>query len=213
MPSFDYRQVPLLAPDRYPKWVVGSDQWAQQPGDILSLPLPPAPRLLPPRLFISHSQHDPDFAERIAWLADSRGFEYWLDIHDPLLSGGGPVPPRVVASTIEIALINCTHLLAVYTKNAFGSVWVPYEYGRAKDRLGILSDSISAWIPTNSTDKPSSVPDYLLLGRQFQVRPLHPTPNAEPDIQKWLDDELIKAGRLPGHGGTWTALPPLHLPA
>src|SRR5688572_13671230 len=40
----------------------------------------------PCRVFVSHQQADVQLAERIAYLATKEGFEYWLDVHDPLLA-------------------------------------------------------------------------------------------------------------------------------
>lgn len=43
------------------------------------------------RLFVSHQRSDVLFAERIAYISSTQGFEYWLDIHDPTLKP----PPEV----------------------------------------------------------------------------------------------------------------------
>jgi len=72
-----------------------------------------------PRIFVSHRLADVPYAERIAWLASRKaGLEYWLDVHDPCCvsrarpSAGHPVYAITVAATIEMALLNCTHVIA-----------------------------------------------------------------------------------------------------
>jgi hypothetical protein len=95
------------------------------------------------RAFVSHQQADVAFAERVAYLADRAGYEYWLDVHDPLLriANNMPLPPVVksvlIAAIIEMALLNCTHGISIQTSNARKSRWVPYEFGRAKPLAGV----------------------------------------------------------------------------
>jgi hypothetical protein len=38
------------------------------------------------RLFISHQQKDVAYAQRIAFLATQERLDYWLDVHDPVLT-------------------------------------------------------------------------------------------------------------------------------
>jgi hypothetical protein len=101
------------------------------------------------RVFISHRQSDARYAERIAYLATQCNFEYWLDIYDPILKIANgikiPEPQKSIsiAGMIEMALINCTHVLAVMTTKTKGSLWVPYEYGRIADVPGVYD--ASAW--------------------------------------------------------------------
>lgn len=87
-------------------------------------------------LFVSHRQVDVDPARRVACLAEKRGWDVWLDVDDPLLAIASGSPPAVrgilIAATIEIALLNCTRLVALLTPNSKGSQWIPYEFGRAK---------------------------------------------------------------------------------
>ncbi|MBD2754947.1 toll/interleukin-1 receptor domain-containing protein [Spirosoma validum] len=91
------------------------------------------------RLFVSHRRVDKNYALRIANMAYSNGFDFWLDVLNPPLT-------RVTASTrlspvqkvlltafiIEMGLVNSTHVLAVMTQNTKGGEWVPYEYGRVR---------------------------------------------------------------------------------
>jgi hypothetical protein len=96
------------------------------------------------RVFVSHQRADVPFAELIADLASKHGFEYWLDVHGPLLQLANQtvLPPAVrsilIAAIIEMALLNCTDLISVQTRKARLSRWVPYEFGRAKRRWLVL---------------------------------------------------------------------------
>lgn len=123
-------------------------------------------------------------AERLAWLADQAGFEFWLDVLDSnLLSIGraaaaGVVSPttqaQLVACVIEMALLNSTHVLVAMTPNTSGSAWVPYELGRAKD-AAVYATQASAWVST--TPPVPSLPEYLLL---------IPLNYSEPAVDAWL---------------------------
>ena len=88
-------------------------------------------------------------AKRVAYLATQHNLDYWLDVHDPQLSQvpQDPSNPRygiLIAAIIEIALLNCTHIVAVHTSNSVKSKWVPYELGRAKARW-IVSTQACGW--------------------------------------------------------------------
>ncbi|WP_213958381.1 toll/interleukin-1 receptor domain-containing protein [Variovorax sp. dw_954] len=122
----------------------------------------------PCRVFVSHQQADVVYAERIAWLANKNGLEYWLDVHDPVLrlANGWALPPLtksiLIASIIEMALLNCSHVIAVQTKNAVHSRWVPYEFGRAKQHI-LHSSQAASWFDVGM-DPVVNGNDYLLLG-------------------------------------------------
>ena len=81
-----------------------------------------------------------DLARRVAEIASEEAFEYWLDVENPdlgRLSGRTHLTEEgerlAVASVIEMALINSSHLVAVMTQRTRESRWVPYEYGRVRD--------------------------------------------------------------------------------
>lgn len=156
MANFDWRQLPKELLERYDDGVLGYQAWRQLLNRIRELRDTGEPdpffeafdeflRQLDQtslhssrcRIFISHQQADVLFAERIAYLADQKGFEYWLDVHDPLLrlAKQTTLPPLVqsilIAAIIEMALLNCTHGITVQTINAQQSRWIPYEFGRA----------------------------------------------------------------------------------
>jgi hypothetical protein len=84
--------------------------------------------------------------------------------------------PRALAYYIETALRNCTHVIAVITPNTRGSMWVPYEYGRARDSS---PDSVQAacWIDRDVT----GLPEYLELGVKA---------TSDDEIRLWLRQEL-----------------------
>ena len=143
-------------------------------------PLRPA-KLRRPCVFVSHRKDDVDEAERIAWLACQKGYDYWLDIYDPSL-GGYPgaahatvSEAKVVALTIEMALLNSTHVVAVITANTPGSAWVPYEYGRVKDPVPNATQA-ACWMSPAVT----VFPEYLHLGEILR---------SESMLQKWLEHE------------------------
>ena len=56
----------------------------------------PAPRQ--PTVFVSHQRNDARWAEWAAWAATEAHFDYWLDVHDPVLTkanaNGRTPPPR-----------------------------------------------------------------------------------------------------------------------
>jgi hypothetical protein len=143
-----------------------------------------APARVCPRIFVSHKQADVDYAKRIAWLVQGEKIEYWLDAIDlPLAlapwipAGAGFNSTLLIAALIEMALINCTHVLAVMTPQTAPSRWVPYEYGRIKDDPpGHLT--ASCW---RHKDLPvSDLSEYLLLA---------PILSNETDIRGWLQRE------------------------
>jgi hypothetical protein len=140
-----------------------------------------------PCVFISHRKDDVDQAERIAYLTCMAGFDYWLDIYDPDLAGypglasATEAQARAAALIIEVALLNCTHVIAVMTPITVGSAWVPYEYGRVKDPVP-ESPQAACWL----SPAVKLFPEYLHLGERLRD---------EPGINQWLADERARWGR------------------
>jgi hypothetical protein len=139
-----------------------------------------------PRVFVSHRQVDYPHALRIARLAADEGFQFWLDVLDPTLTwlntaGPGRFTLRqeqlLIAVAIEMALLHCTHVIAVMTPSVYGSGWVPYEYGRVKDSSP-FSLQAGCWVHPQLGSAPW---EYLLLGVSTRT---------EDDIQRWLRREL-----------------------
>jgi hypothetical protein len=143
-----------------------------------------APTRKCPRVFVSHKQVDVAEAKRIAWLIQGQQIDYWLDVIDlpPALTALTASTPAfnttlLIAAMIEMALINCTHVLAVMTSQTATSRWVPYEYGRIKDDPpGRLT--ASCWHHPDLTW--SDLPEYLHLA------PIH---DSEMQIINWLQAE------------------------
>ena len=141
----------------------------------------PAPRDC--RVFVSHQRRDIAYAERIAWLATRAGFEYWLDAHDPTLSLANvsnlPAVTKsfAIAAIIEMALLNCSHVIGVQTVNSRASRWVPYEFGRGKRPI-VVSNQAASWFEPNVLLDPAG--DYLALARLLHT---------EQDIVDWLRAE------------------------
>lgn len=136
------------------------------------------------RVFISHRQSDKNIALRMAQLAESRGFAYWVDVLDPSLAElaryqtrGINFHPLLTACIIEMALINCTHILACITPKTYGTMWVPYEYGRLTNIPGTF-DKASAWLHPAISRFP--IPEYLLFGQ---------ITHTELEITNWLDSQ------------------------
>lgn len=119
-----------------------------------------------PRVFVSHQRDDWRLAERVAWQATEVGFEYWLDVHDPKLALANravvpaPIQALLIAAIIEIALLNSTHVVALHTKKSRQSRWIPYEFGRAKQRLP-ASWNAASWFAKGIAPDPKG--DYLSL--------------------------------------------------
>lgn len=132
-----------------------------------------------PRIFISHRMVDFGYAERIAWLASKHGWDYWLDVHDPglvainSLSLSPKSQALAVALIIEVALLNCTHVIATITDDSPGSAWIPYEYGRVKPK-SVASRLASCWIHAFQAITPA---EYMNLGPIFRD---------ERSIRHWL---------------------------
>jgi hypothetical protein len=138
----------------------------------------PRPRLS--CVFISHQRSDAHRGERVACLADHHQIDYWLDIHDPTLrlinnsSVSGPLRSLLIAATIEIALLNSTHVIALHTGNSLASRWVPYEFARAKAR-GLTSLQAAGWFASGQS--PATCGDYVQLAVMT---------HDEPQIGHWL---------------------------
>jgi len=141
----------------------------------------PAPREC--RVFVSHrgTTRDTAFAERIAFRAVRAGYEYWLDIHDPTLhfinnspAIQSPARDILIAAIIEMGLLNASHVIAVMTDDSAGSKWIPYEFGRAKQRL-IFSSCSATWL--EPTMQASTCGEYIHLGVMN---------GNENDIDRWL---------------------------
>jgi hypothetical protein len=134
--------------------------------DILVHQLRPTPAISRPTVFVSHQRLDAQWAESVAWMANDAYLDYWLDIHDPKLTAANasalsPVAKSVlIAGIIEMALVNCTHVVSMQTVNAQRSRWVPYEFGRAKERR-LLASNATSWFENGVT--PGINGDFLFL--------------------------------------------------
>lgn len=131
------------------------------------------------RLFISHRKDDKDYALRMAYIARQCGFAFWVDVLDPDLrnASGKNLDHLYVACKIEMALLNCTHVIACMTPHTRGGMWVPYEYGRVRKFPGI-SINTCAWLHPDIKNDP--IPEYMRLGYMALE---------ENHIQLWLDRE------------------------
>lgn len=138
------------------------------------------------------------------------GFAFWVDILDPRLSSlpnfpanSSSIKSLLTACIIEMAIINCTHVITCMTPNSKGSLWIPYEYGRITAIPGYLS-AASAW---KHPDFPKpNLPEYMHLGL------IHTT---EKEIEDWHGTELNRKNQkkscaLPEHPlATYPSFPKL----
>lgn len=170
---------------RYPSSVAGFERLPRGGESVTGLQetlhsLKAAPRVFDkPRLFISHRQSDSQRATEVSRLATSAGFEFWLDVIDPGLSSPSPQSALYVGIAIEIALLNCSHVIALLTSKTAGSLWVPYEYGRVKTNT-VFSSQAGCWTDLAT----SSLPEYVHLG---------PIARSDSEITTWLRDERRRA--------------------
>ena len=192
MPNFDWQDEDGRG-GRIPSWARGAGLWndliANPSLENLAIAFDQLQRLIDqrgvstpdlrcPRVFISHRQDDVHPARRIAWLATRARFEYWLDVEEPRLAGLQPsADTLLVACLIELALLNCSHVLAVITDRTRGSMWVPYEYGRVK-KLPAGSQA-GCWLAPSVRVFPLT-PEYLQLGVVTTI---------EDEIVGWLTHE------------------------
>lgn len=185
--SIDFLEAELQA--RFPDWVLGHSIWVEMAMHLQSpeaftvflhgiasvrrerRPDGSLPNAIT-RVFVSHKQQDRDEALRVAWLATQAGHYFWLDILDPVLASGR-LNPFQTAAAIEMALLNCTHVIALITPQSGASRWIPYEYGRVKEPTPHALNAAS-WLHPQTAQP---IPEYLYLGA--------PT-KSEPDISRWL---------------------------
>lgn len=162
-----------------------------------------------PRVFISHRQSDIAPALRIAYLANQSGFEYWLDILDPALQDASAqfnnlsdsMQAIVIAAIIEMALLNCTHVIAVMSRKTSGSQWVPYEFGRVKEHK-IESDRSACWLHPSFSGKAPA--EYLYLGKQHV---------SDREVEMWFKSQMTKYGSASSQAAeTWAGNVPPRLP-
>jgi len=201
VPDYDWKEhADDPAWRRFPDWAVGAGLWREYGRGVPET----LPRLLAeliymrgdqpaglsglvcPRVFISHKQQDDARAKEIAALATTAGFEYWLDVFDPTLllaagrAGSADDAALEIATIVEMALLNCSHVIAVLTKRAETSRWVPYEYGRVKDS-SLFSSKAACWIDTDV--KTADLAEYMRLGTQTR---------SDLEISQWLQSELTR---------------------
>jgi hypothetical protein len=69
-----------------------------------------------------------------------------------------------MGAIIEMALLNCTRVLAIMTHRVHGTMWMPYEYGRVKDS-SLLDLRAAAWF--EPAMQPANVPEYFHLGSKL----------------------------------------------
>lgn len=199
----------ILGRIEWQAWLRDGD-WTRNPSEALDALVDifasVAKPLKCPRVFVSHRRKDTTEAMRIAWLASGAGFQFWIDLLDPNLQyAAGPgalsqpqAQAVLVASIIELALLNCSHVMAALTENSRGSLWIPYEYGRIKRKGRVRSRNAAVWL--KSPFDPADDPEYTALCVRTST---------EPEISQWFMTELLawqtQTRSCPGGaGGDWT---------
>jgi hypothetical protein len=130
------------------------------------------------RVFISHKQEDKDIAISLAKELDKHGIKYWLDVLDPELSQIAN-DEIAMANIIELALLNCNHLVAIMTDNSCLSTWIPYEYGRVMEKRLNINQAIA--LKHNLTN---TLPGYMKLGKSA---------GNSPDLIRILQSSINKS--------------------
>jgi hypothetical protein len=202
--------------ERFPSWAIGYDEWRNR--DVYeAINLPPLAErdnhfkmFRCPRVFVSYRHTDRAYALRVAWLANQCGFNFWLDVLDPVLTAlgtsglTGQAAAVATARIIEMGLLNSSHVVAVMTNNTTGTMWVPYEYGRVKEAPPV-SIQASAWLDRGL----NYTPEYLELGAKHFT---------EGDIRNWLATQMNLWNHthgntcLRGSAGQWQGSEPPPLP-
>jgi len=130
-------------------------------------------------VFISYRSLDRPLANFLHSHLNAQRKTVWMDIWDPTLTtiNAMPLQPPItsllVAIVIEIALLHCSHLIVVHTRQTSSSVWVPYELGRVKQRHQFASNA-AIWHRSTRT------PGYMYLVNRF-----HRTAQW-PDFKRWI---------------------------
>jgi hypothetical protein len=175
--------------ERFPDWVIGYFLWREYLFRLESLggfetfrqAIEQQRGFLRPRgalpgqgtrIFISHKQENRDEALRVGWIVNQLGHPFWLDVLNPQLAGASHSPCQI-AAIIEMALLNCTHVIALITPQSDTSRWIPYEYGRVKEPSP-YSLRAASWVHPKTTTK---LPEYLELGVITRNR---------SEIESWL---------------------------
>jgi hypothetical protein len=198
-PDYDSNSLAWNAVPRFPSEAVGFREWMSlNPEDFRSggldwlsrLQALSSPPTLCPRIFISHRQSDRLAALKTARIVSQCGFDFWLDILDPRLLHLSGLPASVpvgvaMAAVIEMALLNCTHVIALRTLQSKGSAWIPYEFGRVKAKT-FRSDQAGSWV--DPAVPGMDIEEYFHLGiiRRDKL-----------GIQQWLNAEFAKTTRCP----------------
>jgi hypothetical protein len=113
------------------------------------------------------------------------------------------MPALAVALQIEMALLNCSHIVAVYTDNTPGSTWVPYEYGRVKEPV-LSSTKCCTWFCIRNAN--TIQPEWLELNEKRHQEKL---------LTKWFEREFKNwpyRGNLSKPAKQWVGNVPPALP-
>ena len=181
---------------RYPQRAIGTPEWgalpdltalSQEDREIKALKWlrklqslsPPTRRC--PRIFISHFEADRLLALKMARVVTECGFNFWLDVLDPKLKRLATLPPAIettigTSAVVEMAMLNCTHVIAISSSKHPASRWIEYQFGRIRTRAA-YSWQVGTWL---SPDMPAR-PDDLGLGLIMRDKAA---------IQSWLNGEF-----------------------
>lgn len=116
-------------------------------------------------VFVSHRKIDENKGLEVLNYLKSQGVNAYIDVLDPALKRPIDVTTRIVEQ-----LRKCTHIIAVFTANTAGSLWVPFELGAAYEADKSIGTFIHGY---------PDIPEYL------KTFPLMKT---ESDLKQFADD-------------------------
>ena len=77
-----------------------------------------------PKVFISHSSNDKDFASRLAYDLEQNGIPVWFDLWEVKVGDS-------IVEKIELGLQECDYLIIILSKTSTTSRWVQEELSAA----------------------------------------------------------------------------------
>ena len=141
-----------------------------------------------PLVFISHRSLDKSFASAIADVLRVAGIRYYLDAEDVRLASG---TRDEIASSIQTALREASHVIAIVSPFSRNSWWTSYELGVARER----SCKIAAVVQSD-VRRPEYLDNAAIIDSRDRlmewVSGIGSVPNLDTDLQRRLDSWLAR---------------------
>lgn len=138
-----------------------------------------------PRIFISHQKKDSDIARKIADYFQDAGIDIYFDQYDGKIDRS---KPESVVNAIRYGIHNSTHMLVLFSKNTFDSMWVPWEIGYAYNSSITLAVLRLKGVPRNQ------LPEYLKVVRL--VSDIWDLNQLISDMSRVQRSQLLTEGRI-----------------